>query len=685
MKAPSVMQQSLIFVVYVPLREQGRLYVYGVLLDDKADILKLYLIARISCEPPCYPNASLQFVDLEVMLVEEAKGNGEMNIACEQQWRLWALWMNEGRTCITYSDQLLTFDRESKVTVKQADASTQWTEVASPPPDRTTELLRLSKKPGRTFPQGFVEYAFHPLRYSTANLTRALHKYLKVVSSERTNELGDQSMDDIGDGESQAAEVDLLSMASGESHVEVKTVQDLSPSELSQRISRSRVDIRDLVVKLVGRHVSRKLGTNTYEKRLSYEWIRFLSICDRLEQAASAPLSMVIPVKNTVIVTKRERISVLRLCEDLEVLRRESPLHQWVYDDVDSMRRAPLSNAFPKLSVDWVRVAIISLFRVADILTRAIDPDDMAIIEHDLVKLLARARGESAVQLAKQFFTECLRLWVDDALEAAIWNAVSHNEQRWRKATRHVLEACNEFPTDLQKNGSLQPTHFMYALQTSALTQIIESRYMVARDLLLVLIVIVAKRLPSEIGSIKKTMDTAMVTFQMHATLKWITEQYMPSPIRRGMETVISDDGIIEKLDNLSFVPTDIPPQQYTTLANTKFLRYSLLRRMIHWEYTGCFPHDVRDLTVTLTVAARQVFTKGRFFERYAYGVTQEGFVRIADLLEMRGYPDLLQTYLGYVIENPAIAYIRGKFHLKRREYDQASRAFQLGAESYRK
>ncbi|CAG8643078.1 5994_t:CDS:2, partial [Paraglomus occultum] len=511
------------FLVYVPYLDSGLFALYRVRYEQKGTLKSLDIIGQIRCTADEFlkenarAHAFVKLVDIVAVKKFENKIESPFdNSVGTQVWTLWTLWDRAGRATIAYTDLKITFFKSltepsecvaGGVSIHGASYRQNWMIVAHPLPERLnpTQFLKDTDN-AEVINEEFLEYTLIPGRFSAAIIQSSLMSFITESS-------------------------------------------DLQLCKRKSQLLLDARDIRDKVKDYVTGHVVRQHDPETgliresqYIENLQAEWIRFLSKCHQFLEDAQKPVSLMVDASSKFFsIIKKHGISVLCLCEALEVIHQHFE-GEHNGDRLESISVDAFIPQYECLVDERERVDVIRIFKAADFVASRFQSDIISL-EEQLVEGLLGVQEDPTITVAVNFYTQFMIKNIGEHSET-IWSIVK-STGKWRKCVRSIIEMLSGVLEDKRiPDAEYTSSIFANALYASSTQQVIQTRYKISRNILLLLITIASSPYNDELMGTRKLLGSAMMTYYTQRLLMWMSKQCIPPSTSQEDN---SEDNIIEK------------------------------------------------------------------------------------------------------------------------------------------
>ncbi|KAG9291446.1 hypothetical protein G9A89_021865 [Geosiphon pyriformis] len=647
------------FLVFMSIRKKHYFVVYQVTYHSAGHLKNLQIVKQHIVDQgeilPQEPSLFVDIIDL-VLLRGNDQREGYPDGRREQNFQLWAVFerpTNLRKPAILFTDFSLSlipsFSKEDVVDCKFSD---QLNIVSCPsqpvnPSDIVYDFPNITEK---DIDGAYLAFIFYPGQFSKSTIIRSLHAYKRKFNQKSRDENGQQ------------------------------------PFKLSLT---SDVDLKEWASELIKNDLTIQSGdTEEYHESIFRNWETLKQLCERYENNAREPLSLcTLPSLNTVSVINRESISIVRGCEVSEVLEDNSKYFK-LDQSFEIYSTEATKEKYPILAEDELRNDIFNLIKASQLLVNQLNASELALIENTISETLSHASSSSAITLNVAIFYEnFMRRHLSPEIFDQIRTLVQ-SCNHWPRGIRKVLKAAyssswkkdikSEIESEDKIHISLEPSILADAIIASTTSEIIRARYVIARDLFLLLIILVH----FEKSDFSKTsLSMCMATLYPLNILRWISAQSVPFGkyvIPMAMDS--DNDDIIGALSKLSLDTIRL------ATGSMSFLRYSLLHSLLHYRHR--IPVDPKlnspDFPV---IASNQFLRQIGFLNDSSPGtttpvsvMTKSPFLEFGIYLESSGQLSLLYQYLQLLVGNPGVSFLMGRLYLKCGVYEKAQDWFAKAA-----
>ncbi|CAG8793048.1 19418_t:CDS:10, partial [Cetraspora pellucida] len=405
---------------------------------------------------------------------------------------------------------------------------------------------------------------------------------------------------------------------------------------------------------------------NEHRTSVINEWLRFVLLCIEIRERASLPLSLsLVQTGPFVGITHQDSISVLRVCDILEFIQYYTG--EEAHELNLSISCNQLFPSYPMIG-ESEDIDIINMFAAANLVISPMTEIDLLIFDRKIIQTLPKPMMVSVAQSVSDLYDNYLRHRLSPELKAKIWSRLDLCSQLER-AFHTIIGALNDVKFIIHERDdgidTAKTTIFVDALIASAATDVIQSHYMIARNIFLLLVVILSTK-PS--SGFDQRVSMAMSTLYVYMILKWISEQ---SAYSDAITDTASENGLIKKFPHLNMIDA-------TKDVESPDLRYSLIYSLIVQQY----PFDLRFrsqlMPIIITRGVQELLDKIGFLPEtpHIMVMAPETYAKFGHLLEASGYIGHLHQYVRLLLDTPANLYLHGKQLLKERKYDEAEYKF---------
>ncbi|CAG8612586.1 18287_t:CDS:10, partial [Racocetra fulgida] len=599
------------FVVFIPTSGDGFFRLYRVRVDSSGGLKEMFMIGQ-TFNNPCeqLQNRDFPFRNLVDMglthghLVEEKEpdnGNGQ---TWRQEWRLWALWKRNRQATLTYTNFNITYYGSYDSNIEDSISA--------------IEMFNFGKR------WEFVTNS--PIKTHD-------HGYLSNMLKD-----GDEQLD----------------------YVQVYTNYLFCPGRFSSSIIKYALK---KYIKSIVKDEPEDFDLSNVEGDLKQKVKQVVARHIRLRNDREND----IPLENEhrTSITHQDSISVLRVCDILEFLQYYTG--EEAHELNLSISYNQLLPLYPMTS-ECEEVDIINVFAAANLVISPMTEIDLLIFDRKIIQTLPKPMMVSVAQSVSDLYDNYLRHRLSPDLKAKIWSRLDLCS-RLERAFHTIIGALNDVKFIIHERDdridTAKTTIFVDALIASAATDVIQSHYIIARNIFLLLVVILSTKPNS---GFDQRASMAMSTLYVYMILKWISEQ---SAYSDATTDSASEDGKLTKFPYLNVIDA-------TKNVESPDLRYSLLYSLIVQRY----PLDLRFrsqlMPIIITRGVQELLDKIGFLPEtpHIMVMAPETYAKFGHLLEASGYIGHLNQYVRLLLDTPANLYLHGKQLLKERKYDEAEYKF---------
>ncbi|CAG8588721.1 10102_t:CDS:2, partial [Scutellospora calospora] len=645
------------FVVFIPTSGDGFFRLYRVRVDASGGLREMSMIGQTFNNPSeQLQNRDFPFRNLIDMglthtrLLEESESDNGNGQTWRQEWRLWALWKRNRQTALTYTNFHITYygsvdnNLEDAITaIEMFNFGKRW-EFVTKTPIKTHDHGYLSNmlKDGDEqldHVKVYTDYLFCPGRFSTSIIKYALEKYTRNIVKDESEDF-------------------VISNNDG---------------DLKQKV-------KHVVAKHILLHNDRENDIpleNEHKTNVINEWLRFVLLCIEIQERANLPMSLsLVQTGSFVGITHQDSISVLRVCDILEFLQYYTG--EEVHELNLNISFNQLFPSYPTIS-ECEEVDMINVFAAANLVISPMTEIDLLIFDRKIIKTLPKPLMTSVRQNVSELYDNHLRHRLSSELKAKIWSRLDLCSQLDR-TLQTIIGALNDVKFILREKDenidTVKTTIFMDALIASATTDIIQSHYIIARNIFLLLIVILNTKPNS---GYDQKMSMGMSTLYVYMILKWISEQSAYSDATTNSTSTTVEDGMFKKFSHLSVIsPTK-------NVSESPDLRYSLLHSLIVQQYPLNLRFQSQLMPVIIMRGVQELLDRIGFLPEtpHLMVMAPEAYAKFGHLLEASGYIGHLHQYVQLLLDTPANLYLHGKQLLKERKYDEAEYKFKRAGSGF--
>ncbi|KAJ1668349.1 hypothetical protein IW140_000347 [Coemansia sp. RSA 1813] len=488
------------------------------------------------------------------------------------------------------------------------------------------------------------------------------------------------------------------------------------------QVTSSSPHLRQRIAMVVGSFLraetSRRDGSllvDEYHKALFTEWMRYSTLCARMQRIANTPRSLALcQSTDMVCVVSSNCVSVVQAAGEIEwmhALSRRDPAASILLSAPENA----IARSYPDLAQGNARAEVARLLSAASYVTSAIAVDTLSALTDEMAQ---DASGEILVSLEARAAELFERHMAD-----------SFSTRHMRHATkllglcrapgdtiRNLLQALTE-STDIVGPVTLDgdPQSFkssasMDGLFASAFAMSVSARFSLARDIVLLLICITYHEDEVEhidIGALPPLLSHGFGVFSLFAILQWMSSQSISEASEEPsvVEDPAAVDGFLRKFsvlnidkrrDSAGSIASRPGKEQQATVASTEKPKpgtsfiYSLLHSIIDRGYALRFVGRSGVFADMVTEGVSQIYAHFGFSAGWnghpplVRGTeAQPSFVLFAAKMEKSAPGEMTEAFLQFLPKTTAACYLSGLVSLRVRDYAAASDFFSNASIAY--
>ncbi|KAJ2444411.1 hypothetical protein IWW46_002036 [Coemansia sp. RSA 2440] len=622
----------------------------------------------------------------QVRLVEGPGGQIVEEEAASPYWTLWALWERANEPVLTYTyfslrpsalgDVHSGFDFEGhprlgerwytvlaqQQALRPTNDGSQIKEVEArlaSTSDDSDELAELGTGAVQAseISKAFLDHLFHPIRFDRGVLEHALGLY-------------EASARDRG----------------------------FDFPRAPYAVTASSLQLRHRVATVVGSFLrieaSRTNGSllvDEYHRALFTEWMRYSTLCARMQRTSNAPRSLAVcQSTNMVCILASNTVLVLQSASEVEWM------HALVQQDTAAtvLLSAPESvlECYSELAPEYARAEVAKLLSAAGYLSRAMTSDRLLALTDEMA---SDASGEMLVS----YETRAAELFEKYANGSISEKHVQHAARLLARCRTpgdtlrnllHVLVQSTDAAvlTKTDDPQSFKSSSSMDGLFAAGFAMSACARFEVARDLLLLLICAAyhseAMR-TAEIGDISATLAEGMRVFSVFAIAQWISGQAISSANDdETADTSDAADGFLRRFSVLNInrrrdsAGSIVAKLDTLHAAESSKFGYSLLHDILSRHYALRFSGQTGDFADMISEGVLQVYAC------LGLGLdAQSSLVQLAAKMERSAPAELTDAFLQLLPKSTASSYVSGLVAVRMRDHTAASDAFATAGVAY--
>ncbi|KAJ2174266.1 hypothetical protein GGH16_001396 [Coemansia sp. RSA 560] len=463
-------------------------------------------------------------------------------------------------------------------------------------------------------------------------------------------------------------------------------------------VTASSLQLRHRVATVVGSFLrieaSRTNGlllVDEYHRALFTEWMRYSTLCARMQRTSNAPRSLAVcQSTNMVCILASNTVLVLQSASEVEWM------HALVQQDTAAtvLLSAPESvlECYSELAPGYARAEVAKLLSAAGYLSRAMTSDRLLALTDEMA---SDASGEMLVS----YETRAAELFEKYANGSISEKHVQHAARLLARCRTpgdtlhnllHVLVQSTDAAvlTKTDDPQSFKSSSSMDGLFAAGFAMSACARFEVARDLLLLLICAAyhseAMR-TAEIGDISATLAEGMRVFSVFAIAQWISGQAISSANDdEAADTSDAADGFLRRFSVLNInrrrdsAGSIVAKLDTLHAAESSKFGYSLLHDILSRHYALRFSGQTGDFADMISEGVLQVYAC------LGLGLdAQSSLVQLAAKMERSAPAELTDAFLQLLPKSTASSYVSGLVAVRMRDHTAASDAFATAGVAY--
>lgn len=502
----------------------GRFVFYGIQVDAaRSQFGEIVAVGEKSC-PAGTGGAELRDFDFVLGGAEGEASNDPSSI--------WAVWDVRGETVLQRSgiDDVLEEKGSSILHAGEDISEDGWETLRSPPTPAFTstyfeELLQSTEQSPASL---FITHLFYPSRFSPLSLHTSLDAYVSSL------------------------------------------ISHLPPSSSSHpaALSASYGSLAERVAATVGCHIQVERSPHTgellradFDKRIRSEWLGFLARVEEAERDARWAVGIVKTEGGNVAIIQRDGIIVPSKKSSVEIIS------SLVSSPEESSRSSFLSTlpgtlhiSHPSLAPPQTRRAAIFLATLGQSLASLLPSPAMLLLESDLTALSSSALSLSVEDVVLDLFGTRIEPYLHEGNTQSIRGDLGAAGESFQSAVKTVLDWVISpsdpllSPSALSPGLQTQPSNTAVSLIASSLRITLELRFILARNILLVLLFAISEAPEEdlEVSPLMPLVSSALSVVQCLGNLRWIggvTGDDSTSRLRNGPSP--EDSAFLDRFDSL--------------------------------------------------------------------------------------------------------------------------------------
>lgn len=613
--------------VFVPTSENPHFATYSVTLQDE-DIGTMELTSVVHCN----------IINEEWLVGFDVVLDGDEAV-------LWTVWHQE-TLAVVRSVRLFNVGHASNPSVDKISRNPRWRTVL---PDNLQSRISSQDLKDPEVSNRLLEHIFTPGAFNDSNVKKALMAYIDNVDAhERT-----LPQDDF-----------LTNNEDKEVH-EVSSIGNSSDED--------RPTLKDHVEELVAMHIVKEdQDDETHQVSVNTEWEKFYNLCCNFEDLEALPMMIVAPtnannsLSNPLIIARHDGIITVRSLDELELLYYHFSPNK---DDLLRQCFSPMELENKKFGEEEIQISklvrdgkfareamklasamssVVGL--VSDETLNAIDSWLEKVLLQDSMALNADAVGH---QLYKQYLS---KIGISEDEENMAMTKLKESGEV-DTTIQLLLEALKDQSTTTVEGD--KSSVVSDAVITNAASQLVKSRYALARNIIIVLSMLVALDTNQQI--MKTTLERLEDCWQVlkaYSLLSWICKHSLE-------HEVVNENGTTDS--------QTIEQQQAGQQTSSKLRTSSLVHLLINHYY----PARVQ------TQAFQDIVTRNARHFIQQLGVLQPdgklsetAILKLANSIELLGQPSIALNILQCLTSSDAILFEQARCWTIMGEFKKAENAF---------
>lgn len=409
--------------------------------------------------------------------------------------------------------------------------------------------------------------------------------------------------------------------------------------------------------------ISRKFRATPTSDDSKREWRRFIDLCIHWEAKLHVPISLQTagPADKTTIVLKNGSVSILRRSDDLEILQCYSNQRsdQLVVSAVE-LEQGELQH--PQMADVVARTSVLKVLDSVAHLIQAFPPLAMQQVDDVFLDILKKPIRDTIDTFAQELYQVALQPTLSTMEDGEV--QVSQFLAEWKEcpnaseAVNWLLEqfAVAEADSMMEQDDELtsRPSNFVDQLIISTFKEIISSRYELARNIMIALVLIfAANKSDTHLVNGANLLAYSVATATSTALMQW---------------TIVHSSS---SEDNVT------PP---SSILLQKESRPNNLLHLLVEMYSQVKVDQNSTLVDLATNGGYNLIQSLGIFKRTTQVMTTVDMVRFANMLEVYGYTNTAFGFASMLNAGPGVFYIMGKCTLKNNKNCESVEYFERAA-----
>ncbi|KAG2183802.1 hypothetical protein INT43_006813 [Umbelopsis isabellina] len=539
---------------------------------------------------------------------------------------LWTVW-HQDAVAVVRSVRLFNVGQKSNSSADKVSRNPRWRTVL---PDNLQSRITFEDLKDPEVSHKFLEHIFTPGAFNDSNVKKALMAYIDNVDAhERT-----LPQDDF-----------LTNNEDKEIH-EVSSIGNSSDED--------RPTLKDHVEEFVAMHIVKEdQDDETHQVSVNTEWEKFYNLCCNFEDLEAIPMMIVAPapansdISNPLIIARHDGIITVRSLDELELLYYHYSPNK---DDLLRQCFSPMELENKKFAEEEIQISklvrdgkyareAMKLASAMSSVVGLVSDETLNAIDSWLEKVLLQnsmALNADAVghQLYKQFLSKC---GISEDEENMAMTKLKESGQV-DATIQLLLEALNDQSTTTAEGD--KSSVVSDAVITNAASQLIKSRYALARNIIIVLSMLVALDTNQQI--MKTTLERLEDCWQVlkaYSLLSWICKHSLEHEVVNKCSPI--DDQTTENQQ---------AGQQTTSELRTSSLVHLLIS---HYYPARVVTQSFQD---TVTRNARHFIQQLGVLQPDGK-LSETAILKIANSIELLGQPSIALNILQCLTSSDAILF----------------------------
>ncbi|KAI9282500.1 hypothetical protein BC943DRAFT_328918 [Umbelopsis sp. AD052] len=418
----------------------------------------------------------------------------------------------------------------------------------------------------------------------------------------------------------------------------------------------------DDILTNVSDFISQKFRDTPTSDDTKREWRRFIDLCIHWEAKLHVPVSLQTagPTDKTPIVLKNGGISILRRSDDLEILQCYSNQRgggQLVVSTVE-LEQGELQH--PQMADVIARTSVLKVLDSVAHLIQAFPPLAMQQVDEVFLDILKKPIRDTIDTFAQELYQVALQPTLSTMEDGDM--QVSQFLAEWKEcpnaseAVSWLLEqfAVAEADSMMEQDDDLtaRPSNFLEQLIISTFKEIISSRYELARNIMIALVLIfAANKSETHLTNGSNLLAFSVATATSPALMQWTIEHSSSTE----ENTTPSSSALLQSRPN------------------------NLLHLLVEM-YAQVKVEQTSTLVDLATNGGYNLIQSLGIFKRTTQVMTTIDMVRFANMLEVYGYTQTAFGFASMLNAGPGVFYIMGKCTIKNNKISESVEYFERAA-----